>query len=260
MSKPSLVLVHGSWHCPQHFELVAPILLECGYHAVPVSLPSTQSRDEPPRDLADDTTAVRNAVLAELDHGKDVVVLAHSYGGCVANNALEGLNENSRATDGKSSRVLAIAFLCAFPLPAGTTFAQGAQIAPDRSHPMLSYPHSQDFADVAAPGPGTWFYNDLPSDQAEKYSRLLRSQAWAPWDQKTSYAAYLDLPTWYLYCAKDQAIPLQGQEAVVAAMREAGAVVKTRTLGCGHSPFLAMPVETARFIINAAEEAGRGLV
>ncbi|KAK4553029.1 hypothetical protein LTR86_009953 [Recurvomyces mirabilis] len=258
MSKPSLVLVHGSWHCPQHFELVTPILEGHGYHTVPVSLPSTQSHDSPPKDLADDTAAVRSAVLSELDHEKDVVVIAHSYGGCVANNALSNLDAKSRASEGKTTKVLAIIFLCAFPIPAGTTFAQAAGIGPDRSHPMLEYKYSPDFADVAAPGPGYWFYHDLPPAQAEKYTALLKSQACRPWEQKTGYAAYLDLPAWYLLCAQDQAFNVKGQEVVVESLRREGAVVRTGRVEAGHSPFLSRPVETAGFIVGAAEDASRG--
>jgi len=61
--------------------------------------------------LADDTAAVRDAVVPELDQGNNVVVVAHSYGGTPVNNALEGLNTKSRSSNGSSTSVLALAFL-----------------------------------------------------------------------------------------------------------------------------------------------------
>lgn len=132
MSKPTLVLVHGSWHSPLHYDGLIKDLETHGYKVVPVSLPSTQSPGLPPASLTDDTSAVRIAVLSGLDAGNNVVVIAHSYGGTPANNALKGLEVNSRKADSASTAVTAIASLCAIPTPAGSTFRDnlGGQPAP----------------------------------------------------------------------------------------------------------------------------------
>ncbi|KAK3617316.1 hypothetical protein LTR22_026779 [Elasticomyces elasticus] len=252
MAQPTLVLVHGSWHCPEHFELLIPALSHHGYKIATASLPSTQSMDLPPRDLFDDTAAVRDAVLTELSRGNDVVVVAHSYGGCVTNNALEGLNRRARTAAGHKSAVTAIVFLCAAPLPAGTTFLAALGGKP---HPVHDFSKSKDFVEVGPPGPGYYFYNDLTPEASEKYSAMLRPQAWVVSGQTTKYTAYVDIPSWYLFTEKDQVLPPPAQRGIVQAAESQGVKLKTASLESSHSPFLSMPEETTDFIVQAAKES-----
>ncbi len=145
MTKPTLVLVHGSWHCPEHYDLLVPALSHLGYKSAAVSLPSTQSPEDPPHTLADDTAAVREVVLGELDQGNDVVVISHSYGGCPSNNALEGLNRKSRTAAGYGTAVNAMVFIAAVPVAAGgTLFSAGGS----RIHPVQDLSKSQHFVEV----------------------------------------------------------------------------------------------------------------
>ncbi|KAK4888852.1 hypothetical protein LTR27_012313 [Elasticomyces elasticus] len=250
MAQPTLVLVHGSWHSPEHFELLVPALSYHGYKTLTASLPSTQSMDLPPRDLSDDTAAVRDAVLTELDQGNDVVVVAHSYGGCVANNALEGLDRRARTAAGHKNAVTAIVFLCAAPLPVGTTFLAAIGGKP---HPAHDFSKSKDFVEIGPPGPGYFFYNDLTPEAFKKYSAMLRPQAWIVSGQATKYAAFVDIPSWYLFCEKDQILPPPAQRGIVQAAEAEGAKFKTASLESSHSPFLSMPEETADFIVQAAK-------
>ena len=170
MAKPTLVLVHGSWHSPEHFELLIPLLSRNGYKCVAVGLPSTQSPDLPPRTLANDTAAVRDAVVAELKQGNDVVVVAHSYGGAPSNNALKGLDVKSRKAEGHESAVTALVLLCAIPLEAGKSFIGTLGGKP---HPVHDLTKSKDFVYVASPGPGHYFYNDLSKEMVDKYLSLI---------------------------------------------------------------------------------------
>ena len=142
MSKLALVLVHGSWHCPEHFGPLVEVLEGHGYKCVTVALPSTQSPELPPATLEDDTAAVRYAVMSELDQGNNVVVVAHSYGGTPANNALKDLDSKSRSSAGASTSVLALAFLCAIPYPANVSFVKGLGGKPAAIHDL----RTEDFA------------------------------------------------------------------------------------------------------------------
>jgi len=147
MAKPTLFLVHGSWHCPEHYDLLIPALSHLGYKAAAVSLPSTQSAEDPPHTLADDTAAVREVVLRELDQGNDVVVVSHSYGGCPANNALEGLDRKSRTAAGHNTAVNALVFIAAVPIAVGgTVFEAGGS----KIHPAQDLSKSKYFVEVGA--------------------------------------------------------------------------------------------------------------
>ncbi|KAK5164023.1 uncharacterized protein LTR77_010114 [Saxophila tyrrhenica] len=250
MPQPTLVLVHGSWHSPEHFGPLIENLQSHGYRCVPVSLPSTQSPDLPPATLADDTAAVRDAVLTELDQeNDDVVVVAHSYGGGPTNNALYGLDANSRSATGASAAVRAIVFLCSIPLPKGVSFLTGLGGKPSGIHDL----RTGGFAWVGKPGPQHYFYNDLPDEEAKKWSDLLRPQSWPAYVDDTTYAAYMDIHSAYLYCTLDQAFPLQAQQGLVAAAKEAGAKFDyEETLEASHSPFLSKVEETGAFIRRVA--------
>lgn len=221
-----------------------------------------QPIDTPPKGLEDDIAAVRKAVVMELDEGHDVVVVAHSYGGTPANSALQGLDPRIRKSSGSGSAILAIIFVAAIARPIGSTVLEafggdlfeGKESSPPKNA-IHDFTRSKDFCDVGPPGPEHYFYNDLSPEQAKKYSSMLQPQSWLAYQQKTTYAAYKDIPTWYVVCSKDQAIPPPVQEVFVKMMEDDGARVKTRTLNSSHSPFLSMPKETARCILEAAEEA-----
>ncbi|KXT13077.1 hypothetical protein AC579_4908 [Pseudocercospora musae] len=235
MSKPSLVLVHGAWHSPKHFgPIVERLEGEYGYKCIAVSLPSTQTPDEAAATLADDSKAVRDAVTAELDAGNHVVVVAHSYGGTPTNNALRGLDAQSRRTSGAETCVQGIAFLNGIPLPAGTAFIDALGGKPHAMHDLRG-----DFAWVGPPGPEHYFYNEMAEEDQKHWSALLRQQSWLAILDKTEYAAYNDFPCWYLSCQKDQALEPRAQEELVAGAKAGGASIELVKLeGADHTPFI----------------------
>lgn len=157
-----------------------------GYKCLRVALPSTQSPDLPPATLTDDTTAVRNVVELELNNN-DVVVVAHSYGGTPVNNALKDLDGRTRSFMGASTAVIAIAFVCAIPLPQAVSFFEALG---GKSHPLHDL-RTEDFSWVGRPGPEHYFYNDLTADEAQKWSKLLRQQSWPAYLEQTTYASYM---------------------------------------------------------------------
>ena len=54
----------------------------------------------------------------------------------------------------------------------------------------------------------------------------------------------MDVPTWYLLCSKDNAIPIDLQEYMAGEAREMGADLTTTRLDVDHSPFYSRPQET----------------
>jgi pimeloyl-ACP methyl ester carboxylesterase len=60
--------------------------------------------------------------------------------------------------------------------------------------------------------------------------------------QPLSRAAWRELPSTYVVCEQDQAIPVEAQEAMSG---RAGTVLRLDT---GHSPFLAAPAELAALL------------
>lgn len=260
MEAPTILVVPGAMHCPEHYKPLTRHLEGLGHRCIIISLPSTQNTSAPPAGLADDTDAIRSAVLHELNNEKnDVLVLAHSYGGVPANNALQSLDTKSRSEDGHAASVKALAFMCSLAIRAGLSAA--SFIASRSEAGVRQGKSSVDMDSTGAfgipkssPGAEEALFNDLPAEEAKKWAGLLRPISIRVMGEDTSYAAYTDIPTGYLYCSKDETLPLAAQEFVVAEAKKAGAtIIHEDTVDAGHSPFLSKIAETTSFILKLIE-------
>ena len=249
---PTLVLVHGAWHSPKHFEPLIKILASHDYKCITVDCPSTNDT-QTLSTFDDDCEAVRAAVLRELET-TDVLVIPHSYGGAVSSSALQGLSTAARSASGHATSVIGIAYLCAAILPAGTAFLDAFG---GKALPIHDLSADDGLVRVGPPGPQYYFYNDLPSSEAAHWASLLRPQSWiAVTSGVVKAEAYRENPAHYLFCSKDQAIPIEGQKAMVTqAEVKSGKKFRTKELDCAHSPFLSVPERTAEFVRRSAGEA-----
>lgn len=115
-TNPVIYIIPGAWHTPEAFDVVRASLHTKGYESVGLSLPSVGA--EPAvKTLEDDTMAARAGIKALVEAGKNVVVVAHSYGGVVASNAVEDLGFATRKAAGKVGGVVDVTYLAAFALP-----------------------------------------------------------------------------------------------------------------------------------------------
>lgn len=80
--RPTIILVHGAYHQPEHFDLVANYLKDAGFKVVRPRLPSVGMSSDPGGALHLDAGAVRDALHDEIvQQGNDAVLVMHSYGG-----------------------------------------------------------------------------------------------------------------------------------------------------------------------------------
>jgi pimeloyl-ACP methyl ester carboxylesterase len=121
-SKPTIVVVPGSWHVPEHFEPTAVILRSHGYNVVGVRIPSAR-QSGPWTDLYTDAGAVSAAILAECDAGRDVVVIMHSLGGVAGSAAVKGLGKKEREEKGLKGGVIQLIYLSAFVIEEGVSLS-----------------------------------------------------------------------------------------------------------------------------------------
>lgn len=251
MPPPTLVLIHGAWHSPKHFEPLIKILDVHGYKSIAVDCPSTNDT-QTLSTFDDDCKAIRAAVLQELETA-DLLVVAHSYGGAVSSSALQGLSTSARSTSGHGTSVIGIAYVCAAVLPAGTAFLDPFG---GKALPIHDFSAGDGLVRVGPPGPEYYFYNDLPSSEAAHWASLLRPQAWiAITNGVIQSEAYTEIPAHYLFCSKDQAIPIEDQKGMVTqAEARSGKKFRTEELDCSHSPFLSVPEKTAEFVRRSAGE------
>lgn len=112
---PTIVLVPGAWHSPVHYNLLFSQLKLSGYPIISGRLPSCSSPKPQIETVAGDADYIREALLLpQINAGKDVVLVMHSYGGCPGSAAAAGLNKAARRVAGKQGGILGLIFMCGF--------------------------------------------------------------------------------------------------------------------------------------------------
>lgn len=91
----------------------------------------------------------------------------------------------------------------------------------------------------------------MTAEHAAELVRTLKHHSHKSFMSKLSYAAYRDIPTIYIFCNKDNAIPIAVQEAWVEGAKNLGAPIQTVRLDASHSPFCSMPDEIAEACLKS---------
>jgi hypothetical protein len=125
----------------------------------------------------------------------------------------------------------------------GLTFRYVCIISRDLSLDL--YPIKEPY--VYATDPAA-FYNDLPLSEQQDWHSKLQSQTYVTFNVGATAATWKQIPTSYLLCEDDIAIPWQGQQAMCDAVKEAGGEIEVTRIKAGHSPFLSKVDETVEWI------------
>ncbi|PGH19700.1 hypothetical protein AJ80_03855 [Polytolypa hystricis UAMH7299] len=252
VKKPTIVFVPGAWHTPAGYDKLLPLLHAAGYATTAVDLPSVGASPGVP-DFSADVTAIRNTVsgLVEL-LGRDVVVVSHSYGGVPATEALRGLSKQDQRAQGGKGGVVGLAYVAAILPQVGGSLATALENKNDAEAavaPTLETIDNGDGTETVV-NPEETFYGDVDPTEAAYCHRILRTQSTGPYLSPLTYDAYRHIPSGYLLCKQDKAIPyIKGQRLA----REAG-ITFTETINSSHSPFLSHPEAVVRFIRRVAGE------
>lgn len=110
---PTLLLVPGAFGTPDGYEKLVPYLEKDGFSTHPGPYPSCNPTDPSTATAEKDITSLRDQVILPLldQEHKDVVIVAHSYGGVVAGAAAKGLDKTTRQAQGKNSAVLGLIYV-----------------------------------------------------------------------------------------------------------------------------------------------------
>lgn len=118
-SKPTVLIVHGAWHEPQPaYEPLKLQIESLGYECYMPKLPTAGGDEVRGVTWEADVQAILEVALPLFDQGKEVVLVAHSYGGVPSCIATRGLGVQERAAKGKSGGFRQIIFIAAFAIPA----------------------------------------------------------------------------------------------------------------------------------------------
>jgi len=243
-SKPIVIFVPGAWHTPESFALVAAHLEDAGYEYTGVDKPSVSLRPPYIQSFEPDVEAVRKEVLAASDAGNDVVLVMHSYGGIPGSAAAKGLSKEDREKEGKKGGIVRLVYISSFAIEEGQSLisAAGGELSP-WCIVEGDYMRATESNDI--------FYRDIPKEEAQKWTDKLQYHATKTFHSPQTYTAFKHIPSTYLICEDDQAIPAIVQEMMSS---HEGGLWTVERLKTSHSPFLSKPKEAADVIRRAAGE------
>lgn len=240
-SNKTIVIVPGAWHKSHFFEQTASHLQAAGYNCSPIDLASVGA-SPPVTSFQPDVELIKQAITRAADAGHDITVIGHSYGSVPACAAIQNLDKKSRAAANLPGGVTQKIFLCSFLLPAGLTPLQGLS-----GPPPTWLEVSPDGTQAVCTNPSWAFYNDLPKQEQDKWAATLLPHSFQVFSSPLTYEAWRDVPSSYIYCTLDNAIPIADQKRMVEETAK-GVDIRTVQLESSHSPFLSMPETLARTI------------
>ncbi|GAM84536.1 hypothetical protein ANO11243_025320 [Dothideomycetidae sp. 11243] len=241
--KTTIVLVHGAFHVPWHYESLVKALESAGWTVRFPTLPSVGSEDD---DTTRDVAVVRREIEEVLREGQDVAVVMHSYGGIVGGEAVKGLAKKQSDGSESSPGVVKLVYMCAFAIPGGCSLQDlipGGQPEPW----WLPTPSGKAYT---AGDSEFHFYNDFDDpDLVKSCQDHVRIQNRSAFQSKTSWEAYREISSTYLLTEKDNAMLPESQEKLI----ELGGFKEVFRIQAGHSPWLSKPEETLQAILAAIE-------
>ena len=230
--KPTVVLVHGAFADASSWNGVITRLEKDGYPVVAVA--------NPLRSVKGDGDYVRK-VLAGLK--TNVVLVGHSYGGSVINEAAKG-----------SSNVKSLVFVAAFAPDVGeTALALSGKFPGSTLAPTLAEPVSLDDGSKDLYIQQDKFHDQFAADVSASEGKLMaatqRPIADKALGEASTVASWQTVPSWFVYGDADKNIPPEalGWMAERAHSKET-IVVK----GASHVVMVSHPEMVAKVIEDAA--------
>ncbi len=225
----TVVLVHGAWRGSWVWDRVMPLLQARGLAVRTVDLPSVGAAPGVAADLAGDAAAVA-AVLDQIDG--PVLLCGQSYGGMVISVAAAGRTDVSR-----------LVYLCAFMPEAGESLVELTGGKPATWIRFLD-------GGLTLPDPAqaaAVFYADCDEETARAGTAKTRPMSGAAFGEPVASPAWHGIPSTYVVCKQDRALPPELQRDVFAP--RADEVIE---LEAGHSPFFSQPGAVADLLAERA--------
>lgn len=123
-TKPAIVLVTGSFALPEFYDDTTASLRKRGYEVSDPQLLTSGKKPGPPPTMHDDAAMIAKEVEKLADEGKDVLVVAHSYGGMPASQCTKGITKQEREKEGKKGGIVRLAYLTCLVSDIGGTAAE----------------------------------------------------------------------------------------------------------------------------------------
>ncbi|GLA63415.1 hypothetical protein AtubIFM54640_004562 [Aspergillus tubingensis] len=227
---PTILFVPGFWEGPKVFTPVCDLLQADGFRTEVCTLPSTGTTSPGNPAMTDDIAAVRDHLTSIVQRGEEVILVLHSAGGFLGSAAMEGLSKSAVGQGG----LVKIVFLAAAVFPEG------------HEHEDLPFAVVEGGA-MYCVNPEVLLLNDVPEPEKTKWLAIFDPQPANDWNGRVPYAGWKDVPSVYLVCEGDNALPAGLQEQLANL---AGSQIER--CSAGHMPQLSQPSRVTEVIRAAA--------
>ncbi|KAI0896542.1 Alpha/beta hydrolase fold-1 [Annulohypoxylon nitens] len=255
-TKPTLLIVHGGWHTPDHYIKLIKPLREAGLEVHIPRLPAMNESRPPNTDLFTDTDLIRGYATSLIEAGRSVAVLMHSYGGQVGTNALYGLSATARAAQGLKGGISHLIYMSSFAMPEGKSMID--KVAGFGHMEKMPIAFGFDADDSCVPNfpkeglVGEPYVDKIDPEEFKMYvSTLVR------WNGKCMYQPIKNTSAWrdevdisYIYTSGDLTVPVDYQKNMVEYMEKEGKTVQTVEIDACHCPHLTATQEVVDAIIK----------
>lgn len=117
--KPAIIIVHGAWSLPSpSYEPLKQQLEGLGYECYLPHLRTSGGDEVRGQTWEADVQVILDTAQPLFDRGREVVIVAHSYGGVPGGAATAGNGVADRARQGKAGGFRQIIYVAAFAIPA----------------------------------------------------------------------------------------------------------------------------------------------
>jgi pimeloyl-ACP methyl ester carboxylesterase len=244
--QPAVLVVHGAWFHPRTWAAFANALTTAGYLVRCPRLPSCGDTLPPTGDFSSDVHAVRSEVAALQAAGHSILVLAHSYGGMVAT---EALAPDVLAAAAGAPGVAVLVYLSGWlPCPGQSVLAI---LGKHGTHGGVMRPDVAPDGTAVLANAAEALYNDLPAAEAARRAHECGVQNMAVMQGAAVHAPWRAVPTTYIFCARDVSIVPTLQGAMVKDVEALGGSIRTRVLDAGHCPFISIPGRVVEVVKDA---------
>ena len=234
MSKPSILLIPGSFGLPEFYDPIVDAVAAQGYliralHPPSVGTKAGHGNDqltEPPS-MYDDAALIAGEAEKLAGEGKDVILVAHSYGGTPTTESTKGLGKEERQKQGKKGGIVNIAYMTALVPAVGVSAAGVLADVPKEQQLDLKIDVRSIYLILLRGSPLTarqgkgWMYHDpisrsaeicfsdISQERGEAWMRKFPKHSAVSFTNELTHAGYEDIPVSYLLCEEDLCIPLK---------------------------------------------------
>ncbi|KAI0411313.1 Alpha/beta hydrolase fold-1 [Xylaria grammica] len=246
MSQPYFLFVTGSFVPPPFYDDLVEKVRAQGHDIKVLHLPTVGSAPgkpgiTPAPTMYDDAALVAKEAKALADAGREVILVAHSYGGFPATESIKGLSVEARKKEGKKGGIVRIAYQTALVAKPGRK--AGEVLPPPEEGAPRSQTDENGWLYVGDPERGAkTCFSDLPREEGLRRHAQFAMHSGVSFTNPLTYPGYKDVPVSYFLCEDDLVVSPEIQRGEIEMIEaETGRKVDVTSVKAGHCPHTSVP-------------------